>query len=220
MTLEEIEDYILTQYNPEIINSQPLNEKDLLNIYYSYTDILFQYVRNHTEKFVSPITNEIRALLGHLAEYRISAQRSTKIDLEKAYGHLRRINLDLMKVLCDEFDRTFSKIQKSQSRYDLRNMKSDYTLTFGKKYFNAKNLYIYAQEQERLGCDSHTHNIYDLYYQAAKGYIELKRYYQKYRKDFICIKTKTIVSNVFFALLAVAGIISTILKFISENFAS
>ncbi len=220
MTIEEIENYILTQYNPDIINSQPSNEKDLLNIYYSYTDILFQYVRNYTERFINPITNEIRALLGHLAEYRISDQRSTKIDLEKAYGHLRRINLDLMKILCDEFDRSFSKIQKSQSRYDLRNMKNDYTLTFGKKYFNAKNLYINAQKEERLGCDSHTHNIYDLYYQAAKEYIELKRYYQKYKNDIIWIKTKTIASNTFFILLAVAGVTSTILKFIFENFSS
>ena len=220
MTIEEIENYILTQYNPDIINSQPSNEKDLLNIYYSYTDILFQYVRNYTERFINPITNEIRALLGHLAEYRISDQRSTKIDLEKAYGHLRRINLDLMKILCDEFDRSFSKIQKSQSRYDLRNMKNDYTLTFGKKYFNAKNLYINAQKEERLGCDSHTHNIYDLYYQAAKEYIELKIYYQKYKNDIIWIKTKTIASNTFFILLAVAGVTSTILKFIFENFSS
>lgn len=220
MTIEEIENYILTQYKPDIINSQPSNEKDLLNIYYSYTDILFQYVRNYTERFINPITNEIRALLGHLAEYRISDQRSTKIDLEKAYGHLRRINLDLMKILCDEFDRSFSKIQKAQSRYDLRNMKNDYTLTFGKKYFNAKNLYINAQKEERLGCDSHTHNVYDLYFQAAKEYIELKRYYQKYKNDIIWIKTKTIASNAFFILLAVAGVTSTILKFIFENFSS
>lgn len=220
MTIEEIEDHILTKYDPAIINSQPSTEKELLNIYYFYTDILFQYVRNYTERLVNPITNEIRALFGHLAEYRISDQRSTKIDLEKAYGHLRRINLDLMKILCDEFDRSFSKIQKSQSHYDLRNMEKDYSLTFGEKYFKAKKLYIYAQQQERLGCDSHTHNVYDLYYQAAKEYIELKRYYQKYKNDIIWIKTKTTISNVFFILVAVAGATSTILKFIFENFSS
>lgn len=216
MTIDEIEEYILDHYDPCLINTRPSTEKKLLEIYYDHTDILFQYIRSSTESFLDPITNEIRALLGHLAEYRISENRSTKRDLDKAYGHLRRINLDLLKVLCDEFDRAFSKIQNSQSHYDLRNVKNDYMLTFGKKYFKARELYICAQQQERLGCDSHTHNIFELYFQAAKEYIELKRYYQKYKKKVNRIKLRAIASKIFFIILTVIGISSTILKSIFD----
>lgn len=217
MTVNNAEQHVLKVYDPKVVNTQPSTEKALLDIYYDHTDILFQYVRENTAAFLDPITNEIRALLGHLAEYRISDQRSTKRDLDKAYGHLRRINLDSLKLICDEYDRRFSIIQESQARYDLRNMKDDYMKRFGEMYFKAKTLYIEAQKQERLGCDSHTHNVIELYYNAAKEYILLKCYYEQYRSKINKIKAKNILKNIFFGALAIFGILSTILKFLLEN---
>lgn len=73
-------------------------------------------------------------------------------------------------------------LQKQYS-YDYRNICVDYLKIYGEKYFSARKAYLYAQEEESVGSDSYTHNIFDLYYQAAKQYILLKQFYEKYKKE-------------------------------------
>lgn len=213
MNVNEMENYIIKSYNPITVNIQPKTERELLNIYYKYTDVLYQYLRYNVDNFMHALNNEIRAMLGHLAEYRIS-DTGDKRDLDKAYGHFRRLNLDALKILCDEFDRTLSKKLKQQYKYDYRNTCADYLKEFGERYIKAKNLYIKAQEDERVGCDSHTHNIIKLYYDAAKEYILLKQYYDSKKKVIQKAKREIIIKRFIMGILTVIGIVSSALSFL------
>ena len=82
-----------------------------------------------------------------------------KNDLRKAYGHFRRLNLDLLKILCDIFNKNLYKILTQQYKYDLRNVKDDYLVNFDKKYITARRLYLKAQREESSGSDRNKHNI-------------------------------------------------------------
>ena len=109
--------------------------------------------------FLHPSSNEIRAILGHLSQYRMSNYNIDKNDLRKAYGHFRRLNLDLLKILCDIFNKNLYKILTQQYKYDLRNVKDDYLVNFDKKYITARRLYLKAQREESSGSDRNKHNI-------------------------------------------------------------
>lgn len=204
--IEELEKFLVEEYDPEVINTLPKTEKELLEAYQLYADVLYQYVRSTVNHFMHAINNEIRALLGHLAEYRVSKTSPGKRDLDKAYGHFRRMNLDALKILCDEFDRTLSKILKKQCKYDYRDVRINYLHDFGEKYIVAKNLYIKAQQEEKVGCDSHSHNVIALYYNAAREYILLKRYYQEHKKETKRIERKSIVRVVAITAFTLFGI--------------
>lgn len=209
--IAELEELLLKEYSAEAVNTTPKTEKELLSAYKMHGDILYQYVRATVNHFVHAISNEIRALLGHLSEYRVSGTSPGKRDLDKAYGHFRRMNLDALKIICDEFDRTLAKTLKRQCKYDYRNAVKDYLLDFGEKYIRARDLYLEAQKEERVGCDSHTHNIIELYYNAAKEYILLKQFYQSNKKKTkkvqrVCIIKKVIVTAFTFLGIAVTAI--------------
>ena len=64
--INELEEFVVNSYQPEMINSEPKTEKELLFIYQKYTVPLYDYMR-HIFQFVYPISNEIRAMLGHLS---------------------------------------------------------------------------------------------------------------------------------------------------------
>lgn len=212
-SITNLEKFLLEEFDTNSINNTPKTEQELLVRYAKYTDILYQYIRVTINPFVHPLNNEIRAIYGHLAEYRMSENtKCTKRDLEKAYGHFRRFNLDALKILCDEFDSSLWKILQKQYRYDYRDSCIDYLKNFGIRYFRAKELYIKAQKAERLGCDSPVHNIIELYYVAAKEYIQLKQYYQKNKKIIHRTKMNTIIKQIIVSVLGILGIAVSILK--------
>ena len=110
--IETLENFLLEEYDAEIINTAPKTEKELLGAYQFHADVLYQYVRSTVNHFMHAINNELRALLGHLSEYRVSETSPGKRDLEKAYGHFRRMNLDALKILCDEFVDLYRRIDE------------------------------------------------------------------------------------------------------------
>ena len=216
-TESELEKKLL-EYDAEAIDKLPYSEKELMFAYVKYADVLYQYLRVTSGSYLPSLNNELRAVLGHLAEYRISNTLGMKRDLEKAHGHMRRFNLDALKILCDDFDRSLSKILKSQYKYDYRGARLNYLEEFGIKYFNAKNLYIIAQQSESVGSDIAKHNIIALYYEAAKSYILLKQYYQKNKVVVTIAKAKVITKNVFIGVLTVFGISVTVMDMFFRDF--
>lgn len=210
--INELEEFVVNSYQPEMINSEPKTEKELLFIYQKYTVPLYDYMR-HIFQFVYPISNEIRAMLGHLSEYR-TLKKDNRRELEKAYGHFRRINLDAFKIICNELDRSLFLVLQKQYSYDYRNICVDYLKIYGEKYFSARKAYLYAQEEESVGIDSYTHNIFDLYYQAAKQYILLKQFYEKYKKEIKKEKCKTNTRKIVCGCISAFGIIVTFIGLI------
>lgn len=214
LTINSFEDFILNKFPSDKINEQPKTEQDLLSLYCEYSDLLYQYVRCVIKPYLYPLNNEIRAMFGHLAECKISPTSTTKLDLEKAYGHFRRLNLDLFKLICNGFDQTLSKKMKKQYRYDFRNSCSGYLKEYSSRYFEAKRLYINAQEEERLGCDSDKHNVILLYYKAATEYIKLKQYYQENKCMVIKTKMKSITIKTVLGITGILGVLLTIVDLI------
>lgn len=188
-SIEEVENLIINQFDYNLIDTKPKTEYEFLQYYANNTDYLYQYLRVVVDNQIFVISNEIRAILGHLSDYNVFPD-GTKKDLEKAYGHLRRMNLDAFKILCDRFDDALFKKLLNNSKYDYRDLCPTYIKEFSAKYFNARKLYLQAQEQERTGCDSEVHNIIKLYHNAAKQYIKLKQYCDKNKHNVFKIKMK------------------------------
>lgn len=205
----ELEDFILESYDTNVLNTTPKSEKELLNMYQKYTDVLYQYLRLCIDDFMHALNNEIRAILGHLAEYRTIPETRDKRNLDKAYGHFRRLNLDALKILCDEFDRGLSVNLKKQYSYDYRDVCVDYLKVYAERYFKAKHLYIEAQQKERVGCDRDVHNIIELYYVAAKEYILLKKFYDEKKKDILKTKRRLIIKRFVYCLATAFGIVAS-----------
>lgn len=206
--IRELEDYIINSYNPAAIDSVPKTERELLSVYQTYTVPAYVYVSSMF-RFVFPISNEIRAMLGHLSEYR-AGEECRREELSSAYGHFRRINLDLLKTLCDEWDRSLGLILRRQYRYDYRNTCKNYLKLYGDQYFAAKNAYLEAQKQERVGRDSYAHNIFELYYKAVVQYILLKQFYEDHKKEIKKIKRKANMKKTFGWIAAVYGVLVTV----------
>ena len=200
----ELENLFLNTYDAKNLNVSPKNKTELLEKYQKYTELLYQYLRTVSGDFIFPVNNEIRAMLGHLSEYVESDEKKDK-ELQRAYGHLRRINLDALKIICDDFDKFFSKKMKKIYKYDYRDTLKSFLKIYAEKYFTAKNKYIDAQTKESVGSDSEKenddktgeeHNVILLYFDAAKEYIELKQYYEKYRKDIIKVKLQANIGKI------------------------
>lgn len=175
MTVEELENYIISEFDADLINQKPATVDELLKYYSENTYYIYQYLKSVTDKQLDFASNELRAMLGHIAEYRINND-GTKNDLEKAKGHFRRMTLDILKVICDVFDESLLSNLKKSYKTDFRNINKDYLEEYSEQYFKAKNYYIQAQSDERTGADSNKHNIISKYYLAAKSYIRLKQY--------------------------------------------
>ena len=111
ITVSQLEEYILNYFDADKINQKPETVSDLLRYYKDTTDYLYQYLRCVSDKELIFASNELRAALGHIAEYRINND-GTKNDLEKAYGHFRRMTLDILKVICDVFDEVLSIVNE------------------------------------------------------------------------------------------------------------
>lgn len=208
--VRRLEEYLINSYSPDNINCEPKTEKDLLLIYQTHTVYLLDYICCMYH-FSYPISNEIRAILGHLSEYRAS-KINKREELHNVYGHFRRVNLDALKIICDELDRSLLIILQKQYTYDYRNMYENYLKEYCKMYFVAKNAYLAAQEEECVGSDRDTHNIFEFYHSAAKQYILLKQFYEKYKKEIQRIKWITNIKKVVYWLFSVFGIVVGILQ--------
>lgn len=207
---DEKELFLINEYDPELLDKAPITEKDLMTMYSKHSDNLYLYLQETINPFILPLSNELRAMLGHIATYRVANHDATKRDLDKAYGHFRRFNIDALKILCDEFDRSLSGELKKQYTYDYRDICSDYLDKYSSLYFKAKNLYLNAQMEERVGSDYEVHNLIELYYNAAKEYIQLKRYYQQYKPDVMRIRRHVVLKRVISGFMVAIGIIGSI----------
>ena len=212
-SISEIETLIIESFDADKIDVKPKTEKELLLYYAEYTDILFQYLRVIVDEQLFYISNEIRALLGHLSDYRVYSD-ITKNNLEKAYGHFRRMNLDAFKTLCDMFDDALSRQLRKDYTLDYREVSSDYLEKFSQMYFSARESYLEAQTNERTGSDSHVHNILGQYYIAIKKYIELKQYYMENKSDIKRIKRKVIFSRIIASVFGAISLFSCIIEYI------
>ena len=207
--IRHLEDFIIKSYKTDIINCEPKTERDLLSAYQSYTVPLYKYICC-LYTFAFPISNEIRAMLGHLSEYRSSGVINRR-ELHNVYGHFRRANLDALKIICDELDRSLLIILQKQYVYDYRNVYANYLKEFGRMYFDAKASYLEAQEKESVGSDRNTHNIFEFYYLASKKYILLKHFYEEHKKEIRKIEVLTVVKKGICWCCSIFGIIVTVL---------
>ncbi len=206
----QLEEFLINSYSPDIINCEPKTEKGLLSIYQTHTVPLYEYICC-MYSFAFPISNEIRAMLGHLSEYR-SSEINNREELHNVYGHFRRANLDALKIICDELDRSLLIILQKQYTYDYRNMYEKYLKEYSKMYFAAKNSYLEAQEKECVGSDRNTHNIFEFYHLATKQYILLKQFYEKYKKETKKIKRITNIKKGICWCCSAFGIVVAILQ--------
>lgn len=197
----KLEEIILNQFDPDKVNKKPTSEKELYLYYAENSDIMIQYLRITVNNELRPLVNEIRALFGHLTEYN-TEQQSDKRELEKAYGHFRRLTLDAFKILCDEFDEALVKIMMKQYHYNFNSVNVKYLKDFSDLYISAKQAYVKAQQAEKPGSDStSSDNIIKLYHEACKEYIKLKRLYFKNRTKVNRVRRKTLT-------LAIATVVS------------
>jgi len=214
LSIPELEEYILTSFSPDAVDVEPKSEEELYRCYYNNTDYLYQYLRKTVGGWLFPLSNEVRAIMGHLADYRVSDMGRDKKNLDKAYGHFRRLTLDAFKVLCDEFDKSLSRQLKEQYSFDYRKVCVNYLDTFATKYIAAKTKYIDAQCKEKLGSDHGKHNVMKLYYDAAKGYIELKQFYLSHKSQIVATQRKTKRKNALRVGATVFGIVVTVLGYL------
>lgn len=201
------EQLLLKEYNYDEINQKPFTEKQLYQYYQKNATLFLRYYRKVMGEPSFELSNEIRAMLGHLADYRLK-EESLKTNLEKAYGHFRRLNIDAFKILCDEYDKFFSKELSRFYKYDFSEDTASFLEKYLKFYFKAREQYLEAQNAEDVGSNN-TNNVYKYYFDALRAYIELKDYYLKERQTVIVRKRKIII---FKAISIVASIALSILN--------
>ncbi len=187
----ELEEIILKDFDSELLNTKPFTEKELYLYYAMYSDIVVQYLRLAVRNELRPLTNEVRAVLGHLTEKNTDTHVDQR-ELEKAYGHIRRLTLDAFKILCDEYDDFFVKTMMKQYHYNFNSVDVRYLQNYSSLYIQANKAYTLAQQAEKTGSDSTgTENIIQLYHIAAKNYIELKQHYVKNKRKINRVRLKT-----------------------------
>lgn len=200
---------ILDNFSPDIINEQPFRETELLERYMSYTDPLLTHVRLMTTDNVFVLGNEVRALFGHLADYRLNPKK--RKNLSDAYGHFRRINLDAFKIICDRLDDFLLRYLETHYHYDYRNVNQKFLSQYTEKYFIAQKAYIESQVNERAGSDRLSGNIIDEYYQAAKLYVELFVYLQNNCSGLETTKWKSRIKIACDMIIVILGVVLSIL---------
>lgn len=199
----------LNEFPPNIINEQPYTEKELLECYMSYTDPILIHIRKMGTDNVFVLGNELRALFGHLADYRLNP--TNRKNLSDAYGHFRRINLDAFKIICDKLDAFLFEFLKTHYHFDYRKINQSFLSQYVSKYFAAQKAYMKAQVSERTGSDRLSGNIIREYYDAAKYYVELFEYLQNNYAGLEFTKWKSIIKNAVNFAIVGAGIFLSIL---------
>ena len=196
---------MLEAYDAEAVNRIPFTEKELHKMYVDYADPIICCARKLAQDNIFPLGNEVRAMFGHISDYRINPTH--KKNLEDAYGHFRRLNIDTFKILCDEFDKVFLKYLQKHYHYDFREVHSTFLCDYSKMYFEAKNTYLKAQLSEHVGSDRLEGNIIQLYHSAAQKYVKLLLYFQEQHKGLEREKWKFILNISVGTVFAVIGLI-------------
>ena len=203
---------LVEKYDPSIINVCPKSADELYGFYRAYTRVLLDCVFEEIQTLPYVLANEIRAMIGHLSEH------NTKIDLgnyelQKAYGHFRRLNLDAMKILCDELDKGFSDFISKSYKYPYYKVEEGFMASYAKCYFEARQLFLKAQFSEGVG-SNYKANVYETYFKAVKKYIELQKYYLDNLSEIKKIRRRTIIKRTVALAWSVANIaVSLVLIF-------
>ena len=199
----------LQGYSPDAVNIQPLTEKELFDRYENYTDPLLSYVRTMNTDVVFVLSNEARAMFGHIADYRLDPQK--RKNLIDAYGHFRRLNLDAFKIICDELDKFLFTYFQKHYHYDYRNVRRNFLLEYSKKYFSAQKAYLNAQVKEQTGSDRLVGNIIQEYFQAAALYVDLFVFLQDNNMGLEMTKWKAVAKSAFVVVGSALGIVLSFL---------
>lgn len=64
MTVEELENYIISEFDADLINQKPATVDELLKYYSENTYYIYQYLKSVTDKQLDFASNELRAMLG------------------------------------------------------------------------------------------------------------------------------------------------------------
>ena len=184
---------LVEKYNPDIINICPKSADELYSYYRSYTQVLLDCVFEEIKTLPYVLTNEIRAMVGHLSEHNTKTDLSN-YELQKAYGHFRRLNLDAMKILCDELDKGFSDFIFKSHKYPYYKIEEGFLASYAKCYFESRKLFLEAQYSEGVG-SNYKANVYEKYFNAVKKYIELQRYHCDNLNEIKKIRRKTIIKQ-------------------------
>lgn len=200
---------LVEKYNPNTINICPKSADELYGYYRAYTQVLLDCVLEEIKTLPYVLTNEIRAMVGHLSEHNTKTDLSN-YELQKAYGHFRRLNLDAMKILCDELDKGFSDFIFKSHKYPYYKVEEGFMASYAKKYFEARQLFLDAQFSEGVG-SNYMANVYETYFDAVKKYIELQRYYLGNLKEIKKIRRKTVMKRTLALVWSLANIVVSII---------
>lgn len=195
----EVLEKALGKFNPELFEIAPQYPNEIY-YYYTYVDGVYIWLKNAYQDNICVLCNEMRAVLGHLSEYDDKDDDGKK-NLEKAYGHFRRLSIDSLKILCNGLDEAFDKWIQKYARYDYSRRDNKYLPDYVRLYHNAHNAYLDAQEKENLGSDR-GNSIINKYYDVANKYLLLYKHHNNIRRVKIEKLAKRFRWNTRLAILA------------------
>ena len=158
-----------------------LTKEDIaINYYADYLNIikpLIAEIESRTEKFPTPILNEIRAFNDHMAYYYASGnyedQDKQDRNLYNAESHIRRIKLDCFKILNVSFLEHQDKFEKDTKHIDLTAISNG---LFFQKYNKLKREAIFNVKQAKIKEGLDTEESLGFYNEAYKYFHKLEDY--------------------------------------------
>ncbi len=209
--LISLQDAIIN-YDFNQLEIEPSGINELMEYYLHSTDPVYSSMRKVFTISFEVIDNEIRAMLGHCVDIDISNPQDKNLD--KAYSHFRRMNIDSFKIICDEIDKFYTRWFKTHYKCDFSNMRTDFLQCITEKYCTAKSLYIQAQHEERVGSDFNKHKILKEYSEAALAYVLMYKLYVQYRKKVQRVKIYSIVRRCVMGVVAVVSLVAGVVSFV------
>ena len=202
----------LNAYCPEKLEVDPSNQSEIYE-YYTCIDRLYIWLKNAYNDDICVLCNEMRAILGHLSEYNPNTENKKK-NLEKAYGHFRRLSIDILKIICNGFDKEFDEWIRKHTAYDYRNVDAQYLPTYISLYYEAHGKYIEAQKSENLGSDKDNHiikkycDVAAIFGKLYKHHVDDRRFdIEKITRRFKKNKYAVIVSTIVLTIISILGAI-------------
>lgn len=202
----------LNRYQPDLLEISPQTPNEIY-LDYAHIDNMYIWLKNAYNDDLCVLCNEIRAILGHLSEYDPTNDKC-KENLQKAYGHLRRLSIDTLKILCNGLDEFFDRWIRKHAYYDYSNTDNEYFPKYVTLYNTAHQAYIEVQQAENLGSDR-GNNIIKLYHDAAKKYGLLYKYHlndrrMKIEKTTLMLNVNKILWIVCTSLLVILSVLGSI----------
>ena len=202
----------INKYNFNQLEKSPFSVYELMSYYLDSTDPVYSSMRKMFTISFEVIDNEIRAMLGHCVD--IDTLDPADRNLDKAYSHFRRMNIDSFKIICDELDKFYTKWFETHYKCDFSDMRTDFLQSIADKYCIAKSLYVKAQLSERVGCDFNRHKILEEYSKAALAYVHVYKLYVQYRKKIRNIKIFSTIRRGVVGAVAVLSLASGFVSFL------